>query len=86
VSRWRRRRRPSSRKGLECGATGRRLARRPGASLRTYGNPADTGSSFRTNGCDYVYDLAARNLGPGSYRVGIVIDGQQVGSAGFTLI
>lgn len=51
----------------------------------TYSSAADTGSSFRIGSCQYVYNLAAHNVGPGSYRIGIVIDGQQVGGASFAL-
>ncbi|MDT4893487.1 MAG: hypothetical protein QOE97_2522 [Pseudonocardiales bacterium] len=51
----------------------------------TYISAADIGSSFRISSCQYDYNLAARNLGPGSYRIGIVIGGQQVGSASFAL-
>jgi hypothetical protein len=51
----------------------------------TYSSTADTGSSFRISSCQYNYNLAARDIGPGSYRIGIVVDGQQVGSASFAL-
>jgi hypothetical protein len=51
----------------------------------TYSSTADTGSSFRISSCQYMYNLAAHNIGPGSYRIGIVVDGQQVGSASFAL-
>ena len=51
----------------------------------TYSSPADTGSSFRISTCQYNYNLAARDIGPGSYRIGIVVDGQQIGSASFAL-
>jgi beta propeller repeat protein len=51
----------------------------------TYSSAADTGSNFRISSCQYIYNLAAHNVGPGSYRIGIVIDGQQVGRASFAL-
>lgn len=51
----------------------------------TYSTAADGGTSFRISTCQYIYNLAARNIGPGSYRIGIVIDGQQAGSASFAL-
>ena len=51
----------------------------------TYSSAADTGSNFRISNCQYIYNIAAHNIGPGSYRIGIVIDGQQDGSASFAL-
>jgi hypothetical protein len=51
----------------------------------TYSSAADSGASFRISSCQYVYNLAAHHIGPGSYRIGIVVDGQQIGSAGFAL-
>jgi hypothetical protein len=51
----------------------------------TYSSAADTGSNFRISSCQYIYNLAAHNIGPGSYRIGVVIDGQQVGRASFAL-
>lgn len=51
----------------------------------TYSSAADTGSNFRISSCQYIYNLAAHNIGPGSYRIGIVADGQQVGSATLAL-
>jgi beta propeller repeat protein len=50
-----------------------------------YSMAADTGSSFRIDICQYVYNLSASALGPGSYRVNILIDGSVVGSATFQL-
>jgi hypothetical protein len=46
---------------------------------------ADTGSTFRIDGCQYVYNLSSSALGPGTYRVDIKINGQVVGSAIFQL-
>jgi hypothetical protein len=48
---------------------------------------ADSGSSFRidSSACQYVYNLAASDLGAGSYRVDINISGIAVGSATFSL-
>jgi hypothetical protein len=51
----------------------------------TYSGPADTGSSFRIDSCQYVYNLSASALGGGTYRVDIMINGQVVGSATFAL-
>ena len=50
-----------------------------------YLSAADAGSSFRISACTYVYNLAASSLGPGTYRVGISVDGLAVGQAQFTL-
>jgi hypothetical protein len=50
-----------------------------------YSGNADTGSNFRIDSCQYVYNLNSRALGAGTYRVDILIDGQVVGSAVFAL-
>jgi hypothetical protein len=50
-----------------------------------YSGNADTGSNFRIDSCQYVYNLNARALGVGTYRVDLLIDGQVVGSAVFAL-
>jgi len=50
-----------------------------------YSGAADTGSNFRIDSCQYVYNLSASALGVGTYRVDILIDGQVVGSATFQL-
>jgi hypothetical protein len=50
-----------------------------------YSGPADTGSNFRIDSCQYVYNLSASALGVGTYRVDIMINGQVVGSASFAL-
>jgi len=50
-----------------------------------YSGNADTGSNFRISSCQYAYNLNARALGVGTYRVDILIDGQVVGSAVFAL-
>jgi hypothetical protein len=50
-----------------------------------YSGNADTGSNFRISSCQYVYNLNARALGVGTYRVDILIDGQVVGNAVFAL-
>jgi predicted outer membrane repeat protein len=50
-----------------------------------YSGNADTGSNFRVDSCQYVYNLNSRALGVGTYRVDILIDGQVVGSATFEL-
>jgi sugar lactone lactonase YvrE len=51
----------------------------------TYSGNADSGSNFRIDGCQYIYNLNSRALGVGTYRVDILIDGQVVGSATFEL-
>ena len=40
-----------------------------------YTGSADTGSNFRINGCQYIYNLTASALGVGTYRVDILING-----------
>jgi sugar lactone lactonase YvrE len=51
----------------------------------TYLTNADSGSNFRNDGCQYVYNLATRSLGVGTYRVDISINGSVVGQAVFAL-
>jgi hypothetical protein len=51
----------------------------------TYSMAADNGSNFRIDDCQYVYNLAAKSLGSGTYLVEIKIDGQVVGEATFEL-
>ena len=50
-----------------------------------YTIPADSGSNFRIDGCQYVYNLNSGALGVGTYRVDIKINGQVVGSGIFQL-
>ena len=50
-----------------------------------YTGSADTGSNFRIDSCQYVYNLSSTALGPGTYRVDIKINGQVVGSGIFQL-
>jgi sugar lactone lactonase YvrE len=50
-----------------------------------YSGNADTGSNFRIDNCKYVYNLNARALGVGTYRVDILVNGHVVGSATFQL-
>jgi Chlamydia polymorphic membrane protein (Chlamydia_PMP) repeat len=50
-----------------------------------YSGNADTGSNFRIDSCQYVYNLNSRALGVGTYRVDILINGQVAGSATFEL-
>ena len=49
--------------------------------------PSDSGALFRIDetNCQYVYNVNARSLGAGTYRVQISISGFLVGSAKFTL-
>ena len=50
-----------------------------------YSGSADTGSNFRINSCQYVYNLNSGALGVGTYRVDIKINGTVVGNAIFQL-
>ena len=51
----------------------------------TYSMSADSGTSFRSSGCQYIYNLAASAVGPGQYKVGLVIGTEVVGIAYFSL-
>jgi hypothetical protein len=51
----------------------------------TYMMSADIGSNFRTDSCQYVYNLNSGSLGIGTYRVDIKINNQVVGSAIFQI-
>ncbi len=46
---------------------------------------ADSGPNFRISGCQYIYNLAASSLGPGTYLVSISINSKVVGNAFFAL-
>jgi len=46
---------------------------------------ADSGSDFRVEDCQYIYNLSASALGAGTYQVDITINGTTVGSATFKL-
>ena len=48
-----------------------------------YVSPADSGSNFRIADCQFVYNLNAKLLGPGTYRVKININSVEAGSATF---
>ena len=50
-----------------------------------YTMPADSGSNFRIDSCQYIYNLSASALGVGTYRIDIKINNQVVGSATFQL-
>jgi hypothetical protein len=50
-----------------------------------YAGASDSGSDFRVGECQYHYNLRAAQLGPGSYRVAILIDGTEAGFAVFDL-
>lgn len=50
-----------------------------------YESGSDSGSTFRITGCRYHYNVKASNLGVGAYLVEVVIDGQTVGLANFSL-
>jgi probable HAF family extracellular repeat protein len=50
-----------------------------------YSMTADSGSNFRIDGCQYIYNLAASSLGVGTYRVDISMNGVMIGHAVFAL-
>jgi hypothetical protein len=50
-----------------------------------YSMSADSGSNFRIDSCQYIYNLSSGALGVGTYRVDIKIDGATVGFASFKL-
>jgi hypothetical protein len=50
-----------------------------------YAGAADSGTSFRIADCQYVYNLDARALGRGTYRVDVAIAGTVAGDAAFEL-
>jgi len=50
-----------------------------------YSMSADSGSNFRISGCQYIYNLAAAAIGPGTYKAGVVINGKVLGIAYFSL-
>jgi hypothetical protein len=50
-----------------------------------YAGSADSGSNFRINSCQYIYNLNSGALGAGTYRVDIRMNNQIVGSAVFQL-
>jgi hypothetical protein len=56
-----------------------------GVNESVYSMSADSGSNFRIDSCQYVYNLNSGALGVGTYRVDIEIDDQTVGSASFAL-
>jgi hypothetical protein len=51
----------------------------------TYASSPNSGSNFRIDNCQYIYNLNLRALGVGIYRVDIKIHNQVVGSATFEL-
>jgi hypothetical protein len=53
--------------------------------VSTYQTPADDGSNFRTDGCQYTYILGTKELGAGDYRVDIIVNWNIVGSGEFAL-
>jgi hypothetical protein len=50
-----------------------------------YAGSADTGSNFRIDSCQYIYNLSASALGVGADRVDIKINDQVVGSGASAL-
>jgi hypothetical protein len=47
--------------------------------------PSDNGANFRISSCQYVYNLNAKALGAGTYRVDIIVNGVVTGSGVFGL-
>ena len=47
--------------------------------------PSDDGANFRIDDCTYIYNLAARALGHGTYSVEIRLGSVVVGSVTFGL-
>jgi hypothetical protein len=56
-----------------------------GVNESVYSMSADSGSNFKVDGCQYVFNLSSSALGIGTYRVDIKINGQVVGNAVFQL-
>jgi uncharacterized repeat protein (TIGR03803 family) len=52
---------------------------------RQFTMPSDAGATFRVAGCQYVYNLSTRSLGPGTYALQLSIDGFLVGTGAFGL-
>jgi hypothetical protein len=50
-----------------------------------YTQPSDTGSNFRVDSCQYVYNLGVSSLGVGTYLVEVRIQNATVGNATFSL-
>jgi len=50
-----------------------------------YSSPSTGGTNFRITGCQYHFNLEAKSLGAGRYRLDTRMDGEIVGSAQFTL-
>jgi len=50
-----------------------------------YATSSDQGSMFRVVDCGYRYNLGARPLGPGRYRIDVIVGGQVIGTASFSL-
>jgi N-acetylneuraminic acid mutarotase len=50
-----------------------------------YSGPSDSGSNFRIDSCQYIYNLNSSALGVGTYRIDILINAQVVGSGVFQL-
>jgi hypothetical protein len=50
-----------------------------------YTSSSDNGSYFRVSSCQYVYNLASKSLGAGSYRVDILMGNTVIGNGYFGL-
>jgi YVTN family beta-propeller protein len=49
----------------------------------TYEMAADNGANYRVSDCQYIYNLGSKNLGTGTYRVDILVNGSVVGNGIF---
>ena len=47
--------------------------------------PVDSGSNFRIDGCQYVYNLGTASLGVGAYVVEVRVNGTRIGLANFSI-
>jgi hypothetical protein len=62
------------------------ITRASGGKLRSVDeNEYGRGSSFKITGCQYHYNLVAKELGAGVYRADISINGIMVGHAVFAV-
>ena len=74
-----------SRSAAAADSTSNKWLSPPPSASEKESDTADTGSNFRTDSCQYVYNLSASALGIGTYRVEIKIGGIVVGSTSFGL-
>jgi hypothetical protein len=53
-----------------------------------YAKKSNTGINFRmdSSACQYVYNVSSSALGPGTYRVDIIVEGIMIGHAVFAIM